>query len=107
MLLQCRLGTVGLADVCVDGTRTLAVESFRYVLKPLDREAFYYPPFHHLGALSFVAAGAGALLFAMFARPAMIGHGAMMLSMGVGVWLGFRVRDIIKLRKSEPPRDLT
>jgi len=67
---------------------------FRFVLKPWERESYYHPPFFHLGALYFVAGGASALAVAAFSRPVMLGHGATILAMGAGLWLGIRLRDL-------------
>jgi len=60
---------------------------------------FYYPPFYHLGAFHFIAGGLGALAYSAFLRPEMTGHGALILAMGLGLWIGIRVPDVLKSRR--------
>jgi hypothetical protein len=72
---------------------------FRYVVRPFDKEAFYYPPFFHLGALGFIASGASAVVSAVYSQPKMIGDGLIIFAGGAGLWFGMRMRDIFKPQK--------
>ena len=74
---------------------------FRRVFSLHDKQGCFDPPWVHLGALSFIGAGAGAFAFAVSSRPAMIGHAATILGGGIGIWLGLRLRDLVRRKNVE------
>lgn len=80
---------------------------FCYVFKPWEREGYYHPPLFHLGAVSFGMGGLTMLVFAASAHHAMIGHGATLLAIGSGCWLGVRWKDLFRAPEvdSELPQD--
>jgi hypothetical protein len=64
---------------------------FKYFLRPFHREAFYYPPFYHLGAVGFTIGGLGALVFGVAKHPESVGYGALLFSAGIGWWIGIKL----------------
>jgi hypothetical protein len=73
---------------------------FRYFVNPLNREAYFYPPLFHLGAITCSAGGASAVVVSAFTSQEMIGHGAVLLAMGMGSCLGIRWWDVMRMKRS-------